>query len=369
MSPLKFLLCMILLIGSGAAEDVPFVFDETISDVADYTSSQIERLYISSPQLAGIPTVIQALDNETMVFPITGGGSTPLGIKEKKVGEFKAVFNSRVEPENPKVREEALLFAAKYPGDLTIDQIGSIYHYLKNGENPIKGWSYIRDPRGTDYLNYANASLRIGKAAGCAGAGDCDDFAILMAALVESIGGTTRIILANNNTTGGHAYAEVYLGNLNAPDSQVEGIISWLRQEYETDKIYTHIDTDTREVWLNLDWGKDEKGNYHPGAPIFQGDKHIVICIRDDIGKTPLKIPENYKFQEKETFKPPLSSRVSSSPNSLDHSGDKEYEIDNPFEKSSPLSLPIQQSSQVPGSDYIPLGTQPTSLAKPVNAP
>lgn len=231
MSPLKFLLCMILLIGSGAAEDVPFVFDETISDVADYTSSQIERLYISSPQLAGIPTVIQALDNETMVFPITGGGSTPLGIKEKKVGEFKAVFNSRVEPENPKVREEALLFAAKYPGDLTIDQIGSIYHYLKNGENPIKGWSYIRDPRGTDYFNYANASLRIGKAAGCAGAGDCDDFAILMAALVESIGGTTRIILANNNTTGGHAYAEVYLGNLNAPDSQVEGIISWLRQE------------------------------------------------------------------------------------------------------------------------------------------
>ena len=97
-------------------------------------------------------------------------------------------------------------------------------------------------------------------------AGDCGDFAILMSALVESIGGTTRIILASNNTTGGHAYAEVYLGQLNDPNSQVDAVINWLRQDFETDKIFVNINTSTKEVWLNLDWWPDQAGNPHPGS-------------------------------------------------------------------------------------------------------
>jgi hypothetical protein len=368
MSSLTLWLCVVLMAGSVAAKDVPFIFDEMTSDVEDYTSSQIEQVQISSPQLVGIPPVIQALDNETLVFPVTGGGSTPLGTTERKVGELKTVLNSRVEPENPLVHEKAVLLTAEHSGDFTIDQIGSIYHYLKYGENSIKNWSYSRDPRGTDYFNYANASLKIGNARGCAGAGDCDDFAILMAALVESIGGTTRIILASNNITGGHAYAEVYLGRFNTSDSQVEDIIGWLRQEYNTDKIYTHIDTDTKDVWLNLDWGPDERGNAHPGGPFFQGDKHIVVCIREELGKTPIKIPENFKFQEMgmETIKTPLPSRVSSLTDYTNRSADIEPELENPFDRSNQLPT-VHQSSQVPGSDYIPLGTQPISLAKPVN--
>ena len=126
------------------------------------------------------------------------------------------------------------------------------------------------------------------------GGGDCDDFAILMSALVESIGGTTRIILARNNSTGGHAYTEVYLGRINNSDSggQVEAIIDWLKEKLDADKIYTHIDTDTKDVWLNLDWGPDEKGSAHPGGPFYQGDKHIVLCIRDAFSRTPLRLPE-----------------------------------------------------------------------------
>jgi hypothetical protein len=144
-----------------------------------------------------------------------------------------------------------------------------------------------------DYFMYANETLSLGKDAGCVGGGDCDDFAILMSALIESVGGTTRIILARNESTGGHAYTEVYLGSLSEQDIQVEDIIAWLKREYDTDRIYTHIDTDTKEVWLNLDWGADEKGNTHPGGPFYQGDKHIVLCIRDSYGKTPLRLPDS----------------------------------------------------------------------------
>jgi WD40 repeat protein len=231
-------------------------------------------------------------DDDIIAFPVTGGGNSPESQNEKNVGELKRSFDAAVEPNNPLVHEEAVVLALKYPGDLTIEQIASIYSYLKAGDGSTGGWGYVRDPRGLDYFNYANASLKLGDRANLVGGGDCDDFAILMAALIESIGGTTRIILARNNSTGGHAYSEVFLGQISAQDNQVDGIIEWLREKYDAERIYTHIDSDTKDVWLNLDWGPDEMGNAHPGGPFYQGDKHIVLCIRDKFIKTPLKLPE-----------------------------------------------------------------------------
>ena len=285
-------LCIFLLICIGTAADVPFVFEKNTSGLANYTSSQLEKAHLLSHDLSGVPTVTQAVDNETMAFPVTGGSSISEGKVDKNVGELKKALNSRVEPDNPAIHREAVVLAARYPGDHTIDQISSIYSYIKNGDGSKKGWSYVPDPRGIDYFMYDNESLSIGKDAGCAGAGDCDDFAILMSALVESVGGATRIIMAHNNTSGGHAYTEVFLGQLNTQNSQVEGIIKWLMQKYNTDKIYTSVEIDTTNVWLNLDWGPDKNGNTHPGGPLYQGDKCIVLCIRDRYGLTPLRVPD-----------------------------------------------------------------------------
>jgi hypothetical protein len=113
-----------------------------------------------------------------------------------------------------------------------------------------------------------------------------------MAALIESIGGTTRIILARNNTTGGHAYTEVYLGQLDSDNNHIDDIVNWLKDLYETDKIFAHIETDTKEVWLNLDWGRDVDGNAHPGGPLYPGDMHIVVRINPNATKTAVNLPE-----------------------------------------------------------------------------
>lgn len=305
-------LCVILSVGFGTAADVPFVFDEGLSDVSSLSSDQIDQARIASPDLAGVPTVTQAADDQVIAFPVTGGGNAPEGTTDKQVGELKRELDAAVEPENSRVHEEAVVLALKYPGDFTIDQIDSIYSYLKNGDGSKRGWGYVRDPRGVDYFNYANASLKVGDRANCVGGGDCDDFAILMSALVESIGGTTRIILARNNSTGGHAYAEVYLGRLNDTDNQVVSIVDWLKEKFNTDKIYTHIDTDTKDVWLNMDWGEDEKGNAHPGGPFYQGDLHIVLCIRDRYKKTALSPAET--FQRADTTEKPSESIVEQLP-------------------------------------------------------
>ena len=283
-------LCIVLLIGIGTAADVPFVFGEGSSGIAGFTSAQIEQASIASPDLAGVPALSSPSDSEVLEFPIVGGSSAPEGKTEKKVDDLKKTVSSRVEPDNSLVHEVALLLVAKFPGDLTIDQICSIYSYMKNGEGSVKGWSYARDPRGSDFFMYANQSLKIGGKANCSGVGDCDDFAILMSALVESIGGTTRIIFAQNKTIGGHAYAEVYIGNLNDQNNQVDEIINWLKQRFNTDKIYTHVITNTKDVWLNLDWGVDEKRIAHPGGPFYKGNRHIVVCAREQFGKTSLKL-------------------------------------------------------------------------------
>lgn len=261
-------ICVILLIGLGAAADIPFVFDESHSDAAGYDLNQIETISASSSDLIGVPPVTTPPDNAVLDFPVVGGGNNSGGKTEEKVSHLKEIFNARVEPGNHLVRERAILLAGKYPGDHTIEQIAAIYSYLKNGDNSTRRWSYVDDPRGTDLYNYANESLTWGKEIGCVGAGDCDDFAILMSALVESAGGATRIVLAHNNSTGGHAYTEVYLGQLDSPNNQVDEIITWLKQRFDTDKIYTYINTSTKDMWLNLDWTAD-----HPGGQI--GRAHV----------------------------------------------------------------------------------------------
>jgi uncharacterized protein with WD repeat len=294
MSTPAALLLMLLIVGTGAAADVPFVFNDSTFEVAGYSKDQLESMRVSSSDLAGVPPVTSPSDDEVMQFAVAGGGSSPEGTVEKNAGDLKRALDARVEPDNSRVHDEAVVLALKYPGEKTIEQIASIYSYLKNGDGSKKGWGYVADPRGIDYFMFANQTLKNGDRANCAGGGDCDDFAILMSALIESIGGTTRIILARNSSIGGHAYAEVYLGNLSAQNSQVEGIIGWLKEKFGTDRIYTHIDTDTRDVWLNLDWGADDKGNAHPGGPFFQGDRHIVLCIRDAFQRTPLRLPNGY---------------------------------------------------------------------------
>jgi tetratricopeptide (TPR) repeat protein len=292
MSPRIIYLCLVLLIGSALAADIPFVFDQDSSGVAAYSSAQLEQARAASFDLRGVPLASAPANDDVLQFPVAGESSTPSGKTEKKAEEINKTLNSRVEPDNARVHDLALALAAQHSGDYTIDQVCEIYSYLKYGNSTKKPWSYARDPRGVDYFNFASKSLSAGDDAKCAGAGDCDDFAILMSSLVESIGGTTRIILARNNSTGGHAYAEVYIGRLSDQGGQVQETIKWLQQDYDTDKIFTHIDTDTKEVWLNLDWGNDAKGNAHPGGPFFQGDRHYILCIRDKYGKTAVKVPE-----------------------------------------------------------------------------
>ena len=194
-----------------------------------------------------------------------------------------------------------------YPGDVTIDKVCAIYDYLKNGNKTMKGWAYISDPLANGEDQYANETIKKGKEYARSGVGDCDDFAILMAALVEFIGATPRIVLADNGRVG-HAYTEVYIGNLESKDNQVEEIIQWLRDKYLLNNVYVHIDPETRHIWLNLDWGPDSKGFSHPGGPFFEAESYRIIASRDMI--TPLRVNKIHITQSSRSILPSNSDKV-----------------------------------------------------------
>lgn len=216
-------------------------------------------------------------------------------------------YNDRIEPENPIVHDAALRFASTADGALNINQIRFIYEYLRYGDDLTKGWIYKYDPRTSDYLAYANETLRIGKEIGCTGTGDCDDFALLMSALIESIGGSTRIIHACNNDSC-HAYSEVYLGkseSLTDSDS-VAAIIKSLMYTYGKENIYVHADDDPDniygrrgDVWLNLDWWSN-----YPGGEFFESDSSdSSVIVWTDLLATnnpvSIGIDENPRMREK----------------------------------------------------------------------
>ena len=89
-----------------------------------------------------------------------------------------------------------------------------------------------------------------------------------MAALLESIGFSTRISFAINEESG-HAFAEVLVGNKAGGDSQMQNITNWINQYYNTNQlsISWNYDNSNNNYWLNLDW----QGNFkHPGCSYFQ---------------------------------------------------------------------------------------------------
>ena len=56
--------------------------------------------------------------------------------------------------------------------------------------------------------------------------GDCDDYAVLLAALIKDIGGSPRIVVTHN-----HAYAEVYLCK-EEDTKTLQGFVDYIGERY-----------------------------------------------------------------------------------------------------------------------------------------
>lgn len=130
-------------------------------------------------------------------------------------------------------------------GSFNLGVVCDVYDYLH------EKWQYRPDPLREELFALATDSWDM-----CAG--DCDDFAIAMAAALQSVGGYPRIVLAGFEGGDGHAYCEINLGAM--PSEVME---DYLHSRYEIrpgKALYFRYDL-LGNLYLNLDWGEP-----HPGA-------------------------------------------------------------------------------------------------------
>jgi transglutaminase-like putative cysteine protease len=135
--------------------------------------------------------------------------------------------NEKIDPYDVQVRTMAAASAKKYPGQYNIYQLCYLFDDTK------ETIQYVSDPRGKDLWSTPSETITVG-------AGDCDDYAILLASLIEAIGGTSRVYLTDT-----HAFAAVYIGN----DTEI--IADAIGEYYGPVPIY--YTTDEYGCWLMMD--------------------------------------------------------------------------------------------------------------------
>jgi transglutaminase-like putative cysteine protease len=183
--------------------------------------------------------------------------SSPWDIQASKVVEAMDYTNSTT-------RDYALsLISREHSGKYNIAQICDMWDKI------YKQWTYVNDPKGSNYYSPASRTIKLGVK------GDCDDFAILVASTMMAIGGSSRIILASNTGGSGHAYAEVYLG---PSKSNVDSAAKYICQRYKCRSVAYRISNEGGQTryWLNLDWQAK-----HPGGPYYKNDGETIAIYEN----------------------------------------------------------------------------------------
>lgn len=168
--------------------------------------------------------------------------------------EMVTSYIEAVRPDVPMVRDFAVRLASAHPGsyyrsaadmdqaipgETGIRQVVAIHTYL------MEEWKYINDSLfiSGDYYSPADRTISLGFA------GDCDDFAILMASCVEAVGGMARI-MHGTCTDGAHAWCEVYIGDGRA----WKDTLAVLGRIFPGRRISYLVPGGGGGYWLCLDW-------------------------------------------------------------------------------------------------------------------
>lgn len=149
-------------------------------------------------------------------------------------------------------------------GQYSITQIADVWDKIYNS------WVYVNDPHdpkeGGFAFTPANVTIDMGLR------GDCDDFSTLMAASIEAIGGTARVVGVRQDDNGAHAFAEVLIAN---DIDSCSGSFNYLRNRYNVGKI--HYNKDPKGIWLNLDWQDN-----HLGGKYYEGERVDIYYPLDE---------------------------------------------------------------------------------------
>jgi hypothetical protein len=223
-------------------------------------------LYPGQPVSAPVNHTSGPGANYLMQNVVTGSAGMPDGTDPDRVlpeDRMAVAIREAMDSRNLVTRDFAVsLIPQKHGGVFRISQVCDLW------EAVYARWTYVDDPQGSDYVSPASRTITLGFK------GDCDDFAIVVAAMLGSVGGTTRIVSAQN-ATGGHAYPEVYVGS--TPE-EFGKAAAYIRQRYQVADVGCHVTyhDNVPQYWLNLDWW-----SRHPGGQFFADDGKRIAYYPD----------------------------------------------------------------------------------------
>lgn len=153
-------------------------------------------------------------------------------------------------------RNAAVRIASQEEGPYRVEQVARLWSHVRSN------WRYVNDPRGSEYFASAAESIENDYA------GDCDDFAIVLVAMVTAIGGEARLVMMDG-PQGGHAYAEACVHS--SSDDVRDRLARHYRRHRDTKlgrqriRSIHYRPSESCEVWLNLDWNAGVPGGpYEP---------------------------------------------------------------------------------------------------------
>ncbi|MBF8965153.1 transglutaminase [Pontibacter sp. FD36] len=184
-----------------------------------------------------------------------------------KVSYFKPVrgtyfqerrVKSAMQPTHPVVRSFAVENSTRFFHDEYYRKYGKMVRYFSLFKHVRNSWRYVNDPLGLDYYSPPTESIKLL-------AGDCDDYAILMASSIMAIGGEARIVISPN-----HMYTEVKMGTVEDLDKVSYAVRSLFPDEVTGGKIHFH--ETNGELWINFDYTAG-----YPGGPFLEPELYSVI--------------------------------------------------------------------------------------------
>lgn len=171
-----------------------------------------------------------------------------------------------IDYENRLTRNTAVQIAADDEGPYKVEQVARLWTHARGR------WRYVNDPKGSEY--FATASETIENE----WAGDCDDFAVVLAAMITAIGGEARLVMMDG-PQGGHAYVEACIRG--DPDEIRKRLAVHYRRTWDkylgrqTVKELHYRPGNGCPVWLNLDWNAGV-----PGGP-YEPERWAVAIYPD----------------------------------------------------------------------------------------
>jgi len=153
-------------------------------------------------------------------------------------------YCKKIDPYNLAVRQASADATRQHPGEYNIQQVMDIFDWVKSNIN------YLNVAVNFDDSPYSPEEILQTKS------GDCKNQAVLLASMINSIGGTARVVI---NPKCKHAYTLVYFTDNQEDFNNLMKTISERYQYQSTGMIYRYIIQG--KYWVIL----DTAGGYNPG--------------------------------------------------------------------------------------------------------